>query len=222
MFLFDNQNEKKHAKPIFTSAPVMSRLSHSFNDSHWSYPYHVHKHETELIYFSGGKASYQINNEVFNVIAGDLLIVNKGCIHSITSDIDDPISCWTCAITNFKMANSSSPDIFLPLDKKPYDRSHEHRRIIEDIFEALEYFSQQHNPYAVTVCDSLANALANIYFSIFQNAVTDHNEKKPSFAQDILFYINENYAKDITLKELTEHFHISSDYISHKYTKLSV
>lgn len=217
MFLFDNQNENKHTTPIFTNAPTMSRLSHSFNDSHWSYPYHVHKHETELIYFSSGKASYQINNEVFSVAAGDLLIVNKGCIHSITSDIDDPISCWTCAITNFKMANSSSPDIFLPLDKKPYDRSQEHRRIIEEIFETLEYFSQQQNPYAVTICNSLANALANIYFSIFQHAVTDHNEKKPSFAQDILFYINENYAKDITLKELTEHFHISSDYISHKF-----
>ena len=57
MFLFDNQNENKHTTPIFTNAPTMSRLSHSFNDSHWSYPYHVHKHETELIYFASGKAS---------------------------------------------------------------------------------------------------------------------------------------------------------------------
>lgn len=70
----------------------MSRLSHSFNDPLWSYPYHVHKDETELIYFSQGKADYQINMEVFSVQKGDLLIVNKGCIHSITSNKEDPIS----------------------------------------------------------------------------------------------------------------------------------
>ena len=98
MFLSDILNEKKQSTQVFTKEPIISRLSHSFNDAHWSYPYHVHKQETELIYFSQGKASYQINNEIFHVSEGDLLIVNKGCINSITSDYEDPISCWTCAI----------------------------------------------------------------------------------------------------------------------------
>ena len=103
MFLSDILNEKKESTPVFTKEPIISRLSHSFNDAHWSYPYHVHKQETELIYFSQGKASYQINNEIFHVSEGDLLIVNKGCIHSITSDYEDPISCWTCAILQWQM-----------------------------------------------------------------------------------------------------------------------
>ena len=77
MFLSDILNEKKQSTPVFTKEPIISRLSHSFNDAHWSYPYHVHKQETELIYFSQGKASYQINNEIFHVSEGDLLIVNK-------------------------------------------------------------------------------------------------------------------------------------------------
>ena len=119
MFLSDILNEKKQSTPVFTKEPIISRLSHSFNDAHWSYPYHVHKQETELIYFSQGKASYQINNEIFHVSEGDLLIVNKGCIHSITSDYEDPISCWTCAITDFTMANAKAADCFLSLDKKP-------------------------------------------------------------------------------------------------------
>ena len=64
MFLSDILNEKNQSTPVFTKEPIISRLSHSFNDAHWSYPYHVHKQETELIYFSQGKASYQINNEI--------------------------------------------------------------------------------------------------------------------------------------------------------------
>lgn len=217
MFLSDILNEKKQSTPVFTKEPIISRLSHSFNDAHWSYPYHVHKQETELIYFSQGKASYQINNEIFHVSEGDLLIVNKGCIHSITSDYEDPISCWTCAITDFTMANAKAADCFLSLDKKPYAHTGEHKKIIADIFETLEMFSQQKTQSSAAICNALANALAHIYFHIFQNAVTDRKKKKSTFAQDILFYINENYASDITLKELTEHFHISSDYISHKF-----
>ena len=48
MFLSDILNEKKQSTPVFTKEPIISRLSHSFNDAHWSYPYHVHKQETEL------------------------------------------------------------------------------------------------------------------------------------------------------------------------------
>lgn len=193
MFLSDILNEKKQSTPVFTKEPIISRLSHSFNDAHWSYPYHVHKQETELIYFSQGKASYQINNEIFHVSEGDLLIVNKGCIHSITSDYEDPISCWTCAITDFTMANAKAADCFLSLDKKPYAHTGEHKKIIADIFETLEMFSQQKTQSSAAICNALANALAHIYFHIFQNAVTDRKKKKSTFAQDILFYINENY-----------------------------
>ena len=124
MFLSDILNEKKQSTPVFTKEPIISRLSHSFNDAHWSYPYHVHKQETELIYFSQGKASYQINNEIFHVSEGDLLIVNKGCIHSITSDYEDPISCWTCAITDFTMANAKAADCFLSLDRLAHGGRH--------------------------------------------------------------------------------------------------
>lgn len=115
------------------------------------------------------------------------------------------------------MANAKAADCFLSLDKKPYAHAGEHKKIIADIFETLEMFSQQKTQSSAAICNALANALAHIYFHIFQNAVTDRKKKKSTFAQDILFYINENYASDITLKELTEQFHISSDYISHKF-----
>lgn len=60
MYLYNAINKQLNLHPIFEKEPIMSRLSHSFNDAHWSYPYHVHKEDTELIYFSNGKADYQM------------------------------------------------------------------------------------------------------------------------------------------------------------------
>ena len=52
------------------------------------------------------------------------------------------------------------------------------KKIIADIFETLEMFSQQKTQSSAAICNALANALAHIYFHIFQNAVTDRKKKK--------------------------------------------
>lgn len=218
MFLYDITKTTNQSKPIFEKYPILATLSHSFNNPNWSYPYHVHKDVTELIYFSKGKADYQINTEVFHVQKGDLLIVNKGCIHSITSDHKEPISCWTCSIKDFKFTNQS--ELFLPMDKKPYQKAGIHEPIIASIFHELEFFSKQESDDSITTCNILAASLATIFYNIYKTAQKDTFVKKASFVQDILFYINENYAQSISLKSLSEVFHMSPDHISHKFSEV--
>ena len=132
----------------------ITRLSHTYNNPNWSYQYHLHKNETEFIYIAGGKGTFNINTNFYHVSKGDILIVEKGAIHSLISDKDAPLDCWTCA-------------------------AYESR-----------------DSYAID------------------------RRKDSSFTQNILIYINENYNKKITLKLLSEHFHISADYISHEFRKI--
>ncbi len=218
MFLYDITKMVNQGQSIFKKNPILSKLSHSFNDAHWSYPYHIHKDETELIYFSDGKADYQINLEVFHVQKGDLLIVNKGCIHSITSSQDQPISCWTCSMKDFELANENP--LFLSVNKKPFLNAGIHEQMIAEIFKELEYFSQSDAQYATTICNELTTSLATLYYHIYKSAKKENIVKKANFAQDILFYINENYAQKITIHDLSHHFHISSDHISHTFKEV--
>ena len=217
MFLYDITKMKDQEHAIFDKQPILSKLSHSFNDANWSYPYHIHKDETELIYFSSGQADYLINLETYHVKKGDLLIVNKGCIHSITSK-KDPISCWTCSIKDFELSNGNT--LFLPLNKKPFLHAGIHEDIISNIFKELEYFSQNTTEEATTICNTLATTLATLYFYIYKEAKDEIVVKKANFAQDILFYINENYTQNISIKQLSNHFHISSDHISHTFKEV--
>ena len=154
MFLEEYPQQTK--PPVFENDQYakITRLSHTYNNPNWSYQYHLHKNETEFIYIAGGKGTFSINTNFYHVSKGDILIVEKGAIHSLISDKNAPLDCWTCA-------------------------AYESR-----------------DSYAID------------------------RRKDSSFAQNILIYINENYNKKITLKLLSEHFHISADYISHEFRKI--
>ena len=152
---------------------------------------------------------------MFHGQKGDLLIVNRGCIHSITSSSIEPISCWTCSIKDFQLHNQN--DLFLPMNKKPFQKSGIHEPIISNIFKELEYFSKEKAQDSITTCNVLSAALATIYFNIYKSAEDDSIVKNTSFVQDILIYINENYTQKISIKSLSYHFHMSEDHISHKF-----
>lgn len=154
MFLEEYPQQTK--PPVFENDQYakITRLSHTYNNPNWSYQYHLHKNETEFIYIAGGKGTFSINTNFYHVSKGDILIVEKGAIHSLISDKDAPLDCWTCAA-----------------------------------YESRDSYAIDRRKYS-------------------------------SFAQNILIYINENYNKKITLKLLSEHFHISADYISHEFRKI--
>lgn len=219
MFLFDVPQQDQLNKPVFKPGyePVLAKLSHSFDNPHWSYPYHVHKDDTELIYFSDGRAKYTVNTEVYDVKKGDLLIVNHGSIHSITTDPDYPISTWTCSIQNFEMNDSATPSYFLSLDRLPIMKAGRHEALIQAIFLELEHYAKKHTPESTNTCNTLTLALATIYHDIYLKAKASPIVKKQSFAQDILMYINENYTNSISLEQLSKEFNISSFHISHKF-----
>ena len=162
MFLEEYPQQTK--PPVFENDQYakITRLSHTYNNPNWSYQYHLHKNETEFIYCNARGFLLQVpqigaaqaNTNFYHVSKGDILIVEKGAIHSLISDKDAPLDCWTCAA-----------------------------------YESRDSYAIDRRKYS-------------------------------SFAQNILIYINENYNKKITLKLLSEHFHISADYISHEFRKI--
>ena len=88
------------------------------------------------------------------------------------------------------------------------------------IFHELDLLRTFPSNTKISTSDLLGTALVNIYYEIFRENPTMERRKDSSFAQNILIYINENYNKKITLKLLSEHFHISAYYISHEFRKI--
>ena len=102
----------------------------------------------------------------------------------------------------------------------PHMKEGIHMPLIQSIFHELDLLRTFPSNTRISTSDLLGTALVNIYYEIFRENPTMERRKDSSFAQNILIYINENYNKKITLKLLSEHFHISADYISHEFRKI--
>lgn len=220
--MFLEEYPKQTKPPVFENGQYakITRLSHTYNNPNWSYQYHLHKNETEFIYIAGGKGTFSINTNFYHVSKGDILIVEKGAIHSLISDKDAPLDCWTCAAYDYKLCDRIYVGFMLPANVCPHMKAGIHEPLIQSIFHELDLLRTFPSNTRISTSDLLGTALVNIYYEIFRENPTMERRKDSSFAQNILIYINENYDKKITLKLLSEHFHISADYISHEFRKI--
>ena len=96
--------------------PKLLRLCHNFNNPGWVYNYHLHKNATEIVYIADGKAEYTVDMNTFTLEKGQILIMEKGVLHSITSDKDYPADAWTCIIGNYKITYNTE-DVMLLSNK---------------------------------------------------------------------------------------------------------
>ena len=220
MFLEEYSDKERNAVFEDGANPKLSRLSHSFNNPYWSYQYHLHKEETELVFISDGAGVYNINTNSYSLKKGSILIVEKGAIHSLSSSEDSPLSCWTCAISDYKLLDMPERGYMLPANLSPCLEAGIHEDSIHMLFEELKYFAECKTKTSLATCDMLASALASIYYEIFRSMPKAERHEAPTFVRDILIYINENYTSPISLKQLSQIFHISSDHISHEFSRV--
>jgi AraC-like DNA-binding protein/mannose-6-phosphate isomerase-like protein (cupin superfamily) len=219
MFLY---NFDKEIVNIFedNSSPKAIWLSHSHDNPNWTYNYHLHKCETELVYILNGMGIYSINNEIYTVKKGDVLVIDRGCIHSIASNNEFAIDAWTCGVTDYTIKDINEVNQLLHMDTNPVAQAGKHGEFIHRSMVEMNLARIQKSPYTSCVCNMIASTLITIYYDIFKDSSKIKAQKKSSFIRDIIIYINENYSKHISLKKLSEQFHISSYHISHEFKKI--
>ncbi|MCQ2968842.1 MAG: helix-turn-helix domain-containing protein [Clostridium sp.] len=203
----------------YNKQPKLLRLCHNFNNPGWIYNYHLHKEATEIVYIADGKAEYSIDMNTFTLEKGQLLVMEKGVLHSITSDKEHPVDAWTCMIGNYKFCNNNE-DVML-LSNKTFHIMHTgiHEEFIKNTFKEMYNLCLNNNSTSHSICDILATSLASLIYNLTPNEEEVTQNKNSSFIRDVLVYISEHYTEKITLKKLSEVFHMSTGHISHSFTK---
>lgn len=214
MLSFDNMQASPFEKG---KMPVLLSLCHVCDNPKWTYQYHVHDGHTELIYIASGKATYTLDRVPLSVKEGDVIIINKGVVHLITSDHDEPVDSWTCSVSG--IAISGLPEGYLiptnvyPLAPSGYDGSW--------ILSIMQAIQAQHKRYGSTaVCEQLTAALCMLAIQIFSQAPAVTGKQKESIAPEIMNYISKHFGESITLQRLSEIFHISQSQISHEVRRM--
>lgn len=199
-------------------SPKLSRFVMS-NDPNWQSGHHRHSEEIELIYLAEGKATFTIESETYHAQAGDLILIEKGHTHAISSDQHHPAITWTCAIQNFQIEGEKEISI-APPHTYPVVKSGDYQKPIENIIQAIYQILKLNENISAYTCHNLVSALTVLYHECFKSYSTPNpSAPKIPFIKNIMNFLNDNYNQKITLKQLAEMFHVSESYISHQFAK---
>jgi len=194
--------------------PQIERISHTYNNPSWYYALHVHTEQVELMYVADGKATITLNQNVFQVEKGNLLLINKGMAHAIESSLEEPSDIWCCLMGNVEFQDSEEDHHFASVAK-----SGEFQNFINQTMRRLYDFSYQKGAAAQEICNHLSTCLVVLFRQLLLESNLSYEVKNPTFAQKVLVYINENYEKRIDLQHLSEVFYTSASHISREFKR---
>ena len=214
---FDNASETLF---VAGKTPRLSRFAFS-DDPKWASGHHVHDNETELIYVKKGVARFTIDSSLYVAHADDIVVIERGRLHAVASDVNDPATTCTCALYGFQFQGAEENQLLQP-HSCPVIAAGQGKEVIKTLFNELSVIlPQSKNSQTSSLWDAFAYTLAILYYENFKNAYRSEQGyiKKDVLIKDILFYLNNNYREKITLEQLSKKFRASVSYICHEFTK---
>ena len=192
----------------------MVNLIRVFNCPIYSFHNHVHFDMSEVVFIANGKGSYSINNCVYPVKKGDLLLINKGIIHSCESDPHEPMDAWTLSLNQFTICGLE-PDILIGPEFSPCIQV-EHADFFHMLFTTLLTQNTDKHAGSAEVCNSLITTICILAHQHLKGdgAFPQHSTNAKD-AAEILAYIEKNFKRPVSLNELSRLFHMSPSHINH-------
>lgn len=197
---------------------VLYVVKQRFN-SQSSLAYHNHDF-LSLMYIISGNSTYKINDEIYNVKVGDVIICNAGTYHGRMLEDSQEICEFHIGLTDLKLenlplnhlTNSESPIITLTKYNQEFFKCY------TDII--LE--QEKHEPGSDLIIKALVMKLVAIllketYYIEQTGGVALYNPEyydRSDLVNSIVAYINDNYKQNISLDKISKSMYLSPVYIS--------
>ena len=173
-----------------------------------------HYHSLYEIYFlEEGNCTYIIDNKVYNVKSGDIVIIPDGIIHHTKYDNIEHtrilINC-TCDYIPPSVQSGFSSGNYLYRNPSVTDEARKILRKIENEYKLKDDFSDE-----IISCHTHA-----LFYLLMRNAescvdIDDGNK----LIEQAVAYIKENFAADISLSSLAKKFSVSPEHFSRMFKR---
>lgn len=180
-------------------------------------PPHLHR-ETEILYIEKGNARVKIDKNEFFVKSGNIVFVNPMEVHSVEVENEENYRhkcvCFDTVLIADEKIRADIENGFL---KMPYFS--EDDDVLKKLFLKLFFAVKKNNEgmfFEISGCISLmfAHFLEN---KILIEKVTSKRDK--SFCEKVTAYIEENYAKPITSKDIARSIGYTQSYFCRAFKK---
>lgn len=173
-----------------------------------------HYHSLYEIYFMlEGKCTYIIDNKLYNVQAGDIVIIPDGIIHHTKyDDISHSRILINCSHEYVPSSVKSGFTSGIYLYRNPFVVD-EARKLLEKT--ESEYMCRDDYSRDILIC--LTHSLFYLLLRNSDSCITVDEGNK--LIEQAVAYIRENFASDITLSALAKRFSVSPEHFSRMFKK---
>lgn len=217
MFVYKFEKSEAH---IFENnqLPLLARISQSKDDYQWTSPIDLHDDKLEIAFIEKGIAYYTIDMNSVTAKAGEVVIINPGTLHAVSSSTSDPTSIWVIHAKNFKI-KGLKPNALLKSRNYLILQMKENLEFVQSLLHEIRFLYQKKGYEASKIVNFALCMFISLLYDMQEDTELIIPDSCNHFAKDIMLYLNENYMYKLTLESIAKHFHISPSHLSHEFTK---
>jgi len=181
--------------------------------------FHSHAVELELYFVHSGSGYYMVDNHLYTVKEGDMIICNAGILHGDAPAFNNNMRSYCCALTNVRIKDL--PDNWLVDNKEmPVVSCGSFSNNIAHIMELIYMLSLGHNQLN-EVCSSMAVSLLLLMHQLLLSR-SRHQMRTPASEIDavvaqIKTYLDAHYSQNLTLESISKALNMNPSYVSHSF-----
>ncbi|MDP4133931.1 MAG: AraC family transcriptional regulator [Bacillota bacterium] len=172
-----------------------------------------HYHNMFEIYFLvSGCCTYFIENKLYDVEAGDLVLVPKGAIHK-TIYTNKPTDRYLVNFTKEFIIPPIAADACKIFSKHIYRPAPEHIKRITEIFEKFAHESKHSDQFSTLLLQGSMTELLTLILR-YPSAASEGYDKVNFPIENVTQYITQHFRDNITLPEMAKQSALSESYFS--------
>ena len=201
-----------------TGAPVLKSCTYV----NWlEYPGYImmHRHDNlaEVTLLVHGKGQYAVNNHIYDVKVGDVILSGAGIVHDAFMQEREHYGTITVQIENLQMPDCA-PGQFLPRDQVPVFHLPKQYPELRKLMSDIRDLSGIENPEFREACQEKTETVLELVSDMIHDSGRPV-QKMDSFCLEIEEYINEHYAEDLSLESVAAAFYVSTFHLSHLFKR---
>lgn len=203
----------------FEKEPKLLYVSHPDPKNDYSPRFmHSHKNFVELILIVDGEADFFIDNRLWHVEKGDLVIYNREIVH----DESRALEMYCMAVSDIKLPNLpcnvltavGQPFIFRTGSKEGPMTSH--LSLMYNLLRENQNHAKEHCQYLML---SFLLYVLDIIESRKEEPLTEAEQEERFLGLRTQEYIDHHYQENLTLNSIADSLHVNSYYLSHCFKK---
>lgn len=202
--------------PEFVNCVLIDRIS---NDKQSHLP-HVHDNMLELFYVCDGEGQYMVDNRLYPIRKGDIVICNAGVLHGEEPALVRQIYSYSVALSGVQL-DELPLNCLIDSHTCPVISCGQLAEQVEQIMRLL-YLLSADIVHLRMVCSSLAYSMVLLTQALVGSRArqqTAAQVETPSvLAHRVRQYLDAHYSENLTLRMVADRLHMNGYYLAHIFS----